>query len=173
MNHLVVDVKNVMKELGNKEEFHRAVDLSPLEKDSERISFDGPVDVDLSLENTGFGVLVAGKVKGKLKISCSRCLCDFLLSAEFELSEVYAPDRPEEQKYRIVDNSIDLGPALDENFILEIPIAPLCDATCKGLCPVCGSNLNVSECRHEVERFDERLSELKEWFKKKEEGTNE
>lgn len=44
-------------------------------------------------------------------------------------------------------NEIDLGEVLHEQVALEIPFQPLCSEDCKGLCTVCGTNLNVASCQ--------------------------
>jgi len=48
--------------------------------------------------------------------------------------------------YPIMDNQIDLLPALREHLILATPLQPLCDESCAGLCQVCGVNLNEGVC---------------------------
>jgi uncharacterized protein len=48
-----------------------------------------------------------------------------------------------------------------EYILLEIPISPLCRPDCKGLCPICGNNLNEDTCHHEEEAGDPRLASLK------------
>jgi uncharacterized protein len=42
-----------------------------------------------------------------------------------------------------------------------MPLKPLCKPDCKGLCPVCGGNLNEKSCKHDDEVLDERLAILK------------
>lgn len=168
MNHLLIDVKHILEAVGNEEHLKKAVELQPLEKDKEKISFAEPVELDLTLSNIGSGILVKGRVAGKMKLACSRCLCDLNLPAGFEVEDLYTSESPEEEKLRITADSIDLGPAIDEGFIVEIPIAPLCDAACKGLCPVCGGNLNAAACRHEIEQTDQRLLDLKKWLERQE-----
>ncbi len=49
------------------------------------------------------------------------------------------------------DGYINLLPLLREYLLLEIPIKPLCSHDCKGLCPVCGVNLNKGLCAHSNE----------------------
>jgi len=46
--------------------------------------------------------------------------------------------------------------------ILSVPMKPLCKEDCKGLCPVCGANLNYEDCGHTQEKVDPRLLKLKE-----------
>ncbi len=49
------------------------------------------------------------------------------------------------------DAQIDLQPLMREYALLEIPINPLCRADCRGLCPVCGEDLNRQDCGHQAE----------------------
>lgn len=48
------------------------------------------------------------------------------------------------------DGNIDFGPILREYLLLEMPIKPLCKPDCKGLCTVCGENLNLTTCEHQL-----------------------
>ncbi len=42
--------------------------------------------------------------------------------------------------------TVDLESLLREQIILMMPLKPLCDEDCKGLCPRCGANLNREAC---------------------------
>ena len=42
---------------------------------------------------------------------------------------------------------IDLGQLMQEQFYLAVPMKPLCREDCRGLCPVCGTNLNTGSCQ--------------------------
>ena len=59
------------------------------------------------------------------------------------------------------DLHIDLLPLIREYLYLDIPISPVCKPDCKGLCPICGSDLNLSNCNHDEEDGDPRFSVLK------------
>jgi len=48
-----------------------------------------------------------------------------------------------------------------EYMLLEVPLNPLCKPDCKGLCPICGGNLNEEVCNHDAEVLDPRLAALK------------
>jgi DUF177 domain-containing protein len=61
---------------------------------------------------------------------------------------------------------IDLGPVLREYAVLEIPISPLCKPDCKGLCPICGNNLNECTCNHADDSVDPRLAALRSLLEK-------
>ena len=40
----------------------------------------------------------------------------------------------------------DVSPEIVDHVLMELPIKPLCSDACRGLCPNCGADLNVSLC---------------------------
>jgi uncharacterized protein len=48
-----------------------------------------------------------------------------------------------------------------EQVFLEIPLQPLCQEDCKGLCPVCGKDLNVADCECKKEAFESGFAALR------------
>jgi uncharacterized protein len=59
------------------------------------------------------------------------------------------------------DLRIDLAPLIREYLHLDMPINPICKSDCKGLCPICGENLNQLSCNHNDEISDPRFAVLK------------
>jgi uncharacterized protein len=57
---------------------------------------------------------------------------------------------------------LDLSTIFREYLLLDIPIQPVCSPTCKGLCPICGGNLNETECNHPEVDIDPRMAVLQE-----------
>jgi uncharacterized protein len=115
------------------------------------------------------GILLQAEFKAQISLECVRCLTDFQQSLDFNFTELYAFS----QRY-VTDSGllmpetgiIDLNPVMREYFLLAIPISPLCRPDCKGLCPICGNNLNENICNHEVESGDPRLASLKKLLEK-------
>lgn len=68
------------------------------------------------------------------------------------------------------DQTIDLAFPAWEALVLELPMKPVCDEACRGLCPVCGANLNERTCGCEAERADARFLSLKKLLEAKERG---
>ena len=64
-------------------------------------------------------------------------------------------------------DEIDLGELFREQILLAIPMTPLCREECKGLCPVCGADLNAGECSCERGEIDPRWSALADLKDKK------
>jgi uncharacterized protein len=59
------------------------------------------------------------------------------------------------------NDEIDLDQLMKEQFQLSLPMKPLCSDDCKGLCPVCGKNLNRDTCTCSRTWEDPRLAALK------------
>ena len=97
--------------------------------------------------------------------SCARCLDD--ISGAFELS-VEMPlavsgtlaDEDTDDYIIIVNNCIDCDALVNETVMLEFPMRLLCSEDCKGLCDMCGCNLNREKCSCTKKEIDPRLEIL-------------
>jgi DUF177 domain-containing protein len=132
-----------------------------------------PVDLRLTIHKDKARFRLAGNVATTLELTCSRCLEPFPMpfNAAFDLrylpraenvagqGEEVADDDLSEAFYR--DDVIDLGQLMEEQFYLTLPMKPLCQDDCKGLCPNCGTNLNVAPCDCQVRWEDPRFAGLK------------
>jgi uncharacterized protein len=113
---------------------------------------------------TAHGLLLQAKLHAQISAECVRCLNSLSQPLEAELTELYAftPNSATESGLLLPETGIiDIGPIVREEMLLAIPINPICDSACKGLCPICGENLNETACNHKVETLDPRLSVLK------------
>jgi DUF177 domain-containing protein len=118
---------------------------------------------------------LAGGVKTRLELSCSRCLEPFSLAVDQTYDLRYQPhahntgegEREIEEDDLTTafyeNDEIDLGQLMREQFYLALPMKPLCSETCKGLCPVCGTNLNRGACVCSRSWVDPRLEALKQF----------
>ena len=65
---------------------------------------------------------------------------------EIEVRQLFTRE-PDEDGYRIDEHWIDTeGPIRDET-VLALPLAPVCRQDCKGICALCGADLNTSPCQ--------------------------
>lgn len=119
------------------------------------------IDSDFQIENfigkvrlsrVQQGVLVHMDCEGDTEQECVRCLTPYQHHLHTEFDELYA--LPHLRQNQDADNflpengNIDLFPLVDEYMTMELPIKPLCDDACKGLCQMCGANLNIETCEH-------------------------
>jgi len=110
------------------------------------------------LSKHGHDILVRGSLAGPMELACGRCLESFAAPAaiDFDLLLVPGPataSAGEEELSRTdldldyyTGEIVDLETLLREQIILMMPLKPLCDEACKGLCPHCGANLNRETC---------------------------
>jgi uncharacterized protein len=131
-----------------------------LQPDHKFQKFKGSIEVSRTSE----GLLSQGKIQAFVGATCSRCLDDFdqTLVAEFTELFVFASHAQEDTELIYPeDGQIDFGPIVLEYLLLEMPIKPVCKEACKGLCSVCGNNLNEEQCDHGPESIDPRMAVLK------------
>jgi uncharacterized protein len=120
------------------------------------------LELEVQLEGVAEGVLVTASVMAPLVGECARCLEPFTSSTQVRFQELFAPDSAEsadvdeqdgEASYPLDGSGqLDLEPALRDAVVLELPLSPLCEDDCKGLCPECGVRLADAEPGHEHEQ---------------------
>jgi len=120
-----------------------------LSHDLELSQFRGVANVG----RTPQGLLLKGDFQGYMDMECVRCLADFQQNLRSRFDELFAFSRRSVSESELLlpeDGKIDLAPLVREYLVLEIPISPLCKPDCKGLCVVCGENLNEYTCEHQL-----------------------
>ncbi len=132
-----------------------------------------PVQASLTITKSDRVVLIRGSIEAELILQCSRCLEDyrFPLDSDCEVTlfpfEGQAP--PQEAELNEDDlrssyyygDEIDISAIIREQILLDIPYKPLCQPSCKGLCPICGEDLNRGSCSCKQDGIDERFAPLK------------
>ncbi len=118
----------------------------------------GRIRTEVIITRSGKRFLVRGVVRFRAKLSCAICAVDYEydfneeMVAEFTVLEkstsLYARELEPEELDRVPIDSdfIDLNPVIRDTIHLAIPIAPKCRDNCRGLCPICGANLNSGRC---------------------------
>ena len=162
------------------EDFSQKLDLeeSPevLELQADGAVFEKPVKVELTVSKTQDQLICRGKVSTSIKMECSRCLAEYEedLSSDLDFVIDLAGNlegvKSEEEGYFFADPTstfFEIDPLVREAIILSFPLKPLCSENCKGLCPICGADLNRSKCTCVREKTDPRWDQLKGLLKKK------
>lgn len=118
---------------------------------------------NVRVTRTAQGLLVQAKLQARIASECVRCLTEFQQLLEVEFSDLYAFTQASMTESRLIlpeSGKIDLAPVVRDEMFLAIPISPLCQPNCKGLCPICGENLNETTCHHEDEITETGAGEL-------------
>jgi uncharacterized protein len=120
---------------------------------SEGIILDNVVgNVDLSRMQDG--IRVQASFSGEIESECGRCLNLFTDQIHSDFEEVFLFPYMEvsEEELKIPDNgNINIEQLFNDFMIMGISIKPICKPDCKGLCDICGQDLNQAFCEHHRE----------------------
>ena len=142
-----------------------------------------PLTVSLKASRTDEKVWVKGVLAGELRLTCSRCTKVFHQEFRIPFSTLYVSHLSERENcvevtaeqdspdYAQFDgDAIELLEDMKQNIMLELPISPICQEACRGLCPKCGADLNLGQCGCREEPEDSPFAKLKELKQKLPEG---
>jgi len=174
MTDLKFNVAQLLREdVGGRRNYTFVEDSLPLDDETTLRQLDGKV----RFTRTATGVLADVDAHGVVEMPCIRCLNPSLQQVDLHFRDEFhskievntgAPlPQPDEEDPFYIDEShlVDLGEALREYALLELPMQPLCTPDCKGLCPICGAELNAGECGCEHDEDDDRFAVLKDLLK--------
>lgn len=121
-------------------------------------------------------ILVSAAVTARAVDTCSRCLEPAIVNVSINFEEEFqpvnfdlmgerrAPVEPEYDPALMIDerNMLDLSEALAQALSVAMPMAPLCQPGCKGLCRTCFANRNLNACLCDENPIDPRWQGLAE-----------
>ena len=88
---------------------------------------------------------------GELDSECGRCLKKFKEKIHSEFEEFFTfpfVETSEDEIQVSEDGNVDFAPIVHDYLIMDIPPNPICSEDCKGLCDICGVDLNQTTCEH-------------------------
>jgi uncharacterized protein len=118
-------------------------------------------------------IRVHGHIEALVEFDCDRCLEPAQLPLRGDFDLVYEPadaDWPEQDASLSETDAetgfyegdgIELADVVREQILLWLPMQRVCRADCRGICPRCGANRNVAECRCRSESADPRWAALR------------
>jgi len=137
------------------------------------------------VQRKGFEFVLYLKVDGSGKLVCARCLEKFTYKFEDDFTyNIFLGKDPvlAKREYNFSEKDVaslyiekfdlDILPLIKEIVLLVLPMKPLCKEDCKGLCPLCGTNRNKKDCKHDTEGKYSPFSALLDRFKRKGTGFN-
>ena len=145
---MILDVGKALKNPGQVYPFQAELAIGEMEVLSDPVRFDGirvegeffcPGDNRISLRAEATATAVS---------RCSRCLEPVQVPLRAGIDALYArePDPEDPDLYVFEGNALELEDAVRDALLLELPMQFFCKPDCKGLCPVCGVNLNRQAC---------------------------
>lgn len=137
------------------------------------------IEVNCLVEKVLKTVSIKGDIAAGIELECCRCLEKFNFPVGIEFKYALSPsDELKEEDLELTYDDleynyyegdvIDLNQIIVEQVLLQIPVKPLCNDHCKGLCPVCGINLNIETCDHKTQQINNPFAALKNFKANKE-----
>lgn len=145
---------------------------------SEDVSFAGNVQGDVQLTHVNNGIVASAHLHAPVTLECSRCLETFARDLDLSFAERFVPthdvytgvpvheveeDEDDEDVYALnAKHEMDLHEAVRQQAVMNVPMQPLHDPDCAGLCPTCGVNRNEHTCDcRESAAVDPRFAALR------------
>lgn len=144
-----VHVANAIRQTGEPFSFSLSERFAAQTFGEREIVFSEPVSVSGTYVYDGKAFTVSGKGEAAVEAVCSRCTKPYVERVVFSFSERFVRGEDgtaDDETYPYLGDELELDKAVLDNLFLEMPIAGTCRPDCKGLCPVCGADRNITNC---------------------------
>jgi uncharacterized protein len=168
----VDDLKDKTKILSAEEPLEGFPNLLAMQEAGECL-FLAPLKVRLTISREYDHIRVNGRVETVLNLNCARCLAEYRMEIDspFTIFYLRAEGVAQDEDVELAEeelisatyegDEIDFTAEISEQIILAIPLKPLCRENCRGLCAVCGGDLNEAECACNRDDINLKFSALK------------
>ena len=155
-----INIASVLRNDGASKNISGNVELGTIDYMGSTLQFSKPVSVEGRVYSIGGALEVSAKITGEYSTECSRCSQPITKELSGELFESLDSDFSDidEECISVSGNVIDISGSIEACIFDSIPLQPLCKDDCKGLCPVCGIDLNKNECNCETKVYDPRFA---------------
>lgn len=157
---MIIDLRTILQE--SPKHFEVCLEKGwwkPEDQDDPIIGISVPITARVDIRKTGEKYILEGDMAGSVKIRCDRCLkpYDNEIKTDFRLFFARSVQYGNKTEIKLLEEDmetgfingeeIDLNDIFREQLYLSLPIRSLCKEDCLGLCPVCGTDLNMQSCQ--------------------------
>ena len=161
---MVIDVSGILKDIGGKIEISDCIDMKDTDFLGEMYRFTKPVEIKGNITSNGKSLFFEAHCIAYVVTACARCAKDIEVKIEFDIDEALARNTEQfDESSDIIlfdGHEIDIDEIILNTFLMNLSGKYLCKEDCKGLCPVCGADLNERECGCNREFIDPRWQGL-------------
>lgn len=166
-----INFTGISKSEGIRENFEITghLDDSTIEFCGEKLTIVSPVRVEGSAINYEGKINVNLRINAQVERTCSRCLERFNEKVEVDSNYVFVKEaKDDKEDYYIYKNDrVDITDLVLGDIAAKLAMKPLCSENCKGLCPICGKNKNIIDCKCKSEEIDPRMQVLSKLLDRK------
>lgn len=168
-----INIAQLKKELGGTQPFSFRISVEEIGLNELEEAWTGNILVEGLVTNKGTIYEVAGTINATMNESCSRCLeavtivLTIPFDEEYREADIAKNNEDAELEFNYFNSDeIEITDLIRENILLAKPLKPVCSESCRGLCPECGANLNISTCGCNPIKIDPRLAVLEKLLSK-------
>lgn len=145
----MIDLKQIFDIVGESKDLDLKINADEL-SGIRGIDLSGPVSVKGRVYNRAGVVYLEYSADFTLMHTCDRCLKDFRRDYQFSFGHIVVPSLNSDNDDYIVaeGDRIEMNDIAVTDILLQLPVKILCRDDCKGLCMVCGCDLNEGSCEH-------------------------
>ncbi len=161
---MLFELKSVFQNEGEEKQVKYKLDFSDIDIDGV-FPFKTPIDVTATAKNRASLVSVKIDVSFDYVRNCDRCSEEYTRHMNMSFTHNIAQtlvDDGNDDYIETPDFMLELDEVVTSDVLLSLPQKNLCKSDCKGLCAVCGQNLNFGECSCNDKQIDPRLEILKQ-----------
>lgn len=151
---MIIDVFKLKSKGKEEETFTFSFDLDESLLSIPWARFSSPAKMNALVEVYPDEVYISGTLCYEITAPCSRCLKEATVSRAITFDDRFLPenrsDEEEDPALIYTHDRIDLNHYVNELILTDMPLTLLCKEDCKGLCPVCGQDLNEKDCGHHI-----------------------
>lgn len=159
-----LDLKRLFDIVGERLDVSGEADLSWIKRFGQTV-IPEPVKLEVHLVNRASVLTLDYDAWVKQPVSCDRCLKSAVIEHKMHFNHTVVRElnqASEQDGYLVApDGIIDMGELAATDIQLELPNTYLCKEDCKGLCSMCGADLNKESCGCTTKTVDPRLEVLK------------
>lgn len=164
---MLISVSELLKLEDSEKPISVDVDLSDVSFSPLTVTFSS-VHVEGKLKNAGGVILLESVASAKYCTVCDRCGVEMKNSIQFDVCESFVKSNAdldsEPDAVVLLGQSFDLKEIVSLFAFSAIPTKHICNEDCKGLCAICGKNLNFESCSCKEDEWNPQFEVLKGLF---------
>ncbi len=166
---MILDLSDIIKNDKDTMAVDCDIDLSSLEFMGEDFTFSKPLHIEGTIHNNTKNLELNARVSGSMQVRCARCAKPFDTDVDFDMTEILLREdgeiSPDSDVVIFSGYEVDITEIVTNNFFMNVSGRYLCKEDCKGLCPICGKDLNEGDCDCDNDTIDPRWAALAEIIK--------
>ena len=166
---MLIDLADIIKKENGKLSISAEFVMPEISFMGEEFDFSAPLKVEGTITNNSKSLELSAAVTGSASVHCARCGKPFEAEISFPIKETLmreGEEVPEDEDIIVYSGKeIELDDVIVKNFLMNVSVKYLCREDCKGICPVCGADLNEVTCDCGKDDIDPRWEKLAEIMK--------